>query len=117
MQTLEIGLKHNKVRKVRSLINSAGNKLFAVTFKKRGDGSIRKMVCRRHVHTPTYASLSIKKRDISKIMKDNNLITVFDTNKIRYNKSGRINGRGDWRCIPLDSVMRIKVGGEIYKIK
>jgi len=47
---------------------------------------------------------------------EHDLITVFSTNTVRYNGKGRMNGRGEYRSIPLDTVYRVCVNGEIYKI-
>jgi len=112
-----------RVRKVRELILSAGNTIGSVHFRKRSDGTKRRLCFRLHTTKPTYAQQpsgegfkSRKARD-----SDNNLMTVLDANKVIRAKSGRrkgkISGKGDWRSIPLDTVDRICVKGNIYKIK
>lgn len=105
-----------KVKKVKDLIKSAGNNIFAVSFYKKSDGSLRRMACRLHVHKPSYANKPSGKK-FKRSSKDgiNNQI-VFDVNKITYNSRGKMNGRGAWRTIPLENITRIKVGGTIYKI-
>ena len=118
MQVVKVKSVKDKVRKVRSLITLAGNQIGSVHFIKRSDGTKRKMSYRLHVQKPTYASSPTGKRFKQKKAKDsdNNLITVFDTNAVRYNNKSRMCGRGEYKSIPLDGVTRIKVGGEIYKI-
>ncbi len=107
-----------RVRKVKALIHMAGNQIGNVHFIKRSDGTKRRMSYRLHVSKPTYASKPTgKKFKTNKAKDSDNLqVTVFDVNKIRYNHKGRMCGRGDWRTIPLESVTRVAVAGEIYKI-
>lgn len=118
MEVLRFGSKRQKVRKVRNLIKSCGNKIGSVHFIKRTDGKKRKMSYRLHVKNPKYAN-SPNHRSNKKLTEDKNrynLITVFDVNKVIYNKKGKMCGRGGYRNIPLDNVKRIKVDGVIYKI-
>jgi hypothetical protein len=105
-----------RIEKVRSLIKSTGNKIGSVHFIKRSDGTKRKMAYRMHVSKPTYASQPTGNKDTSSKDISNTQLTVFDVNKVRYNKKGKMNGRGDWRTIPLENVTRIAVNGEIHKI-
>lgn len=118
MQVIKVSSVKARVKKVRSLVESAGNKLFAVTFMKRTDGAKRKMVCRRHVKRPVYAMSPNGKQFKKNQAKDSDnwQVTVLDMNKVRYNSKGKMNGRGDWRTIPLEAVTRVKVNGEIYRI-
>lgn len=107
-----------RVEMVKELIQSAGDKLFAVTFIKRSDGSKRKMVCRRKVRKPSYAKSPSGKISYKRRERDerNNLMTVFDCNHLMYNKKDKLSGRGGWKSLPLDSIIRLKVNGEIYKV-
>ena len=111
-----------RVRKVRELILSAGNTFGSVWFYKRSDGSLRKMPFRLHVKSPTYAQQPSGKLFQARKAKDsdNNMITVLDTNKVLRAKSGKrkglISGRGDYRSIPLENVVRVCVKGTIHKI-
>ena len=114
MQTLELS-KSKKIRKIRSLIGKLGNQIGAVTFKKRSTGELRKMTFRLHVSDPTYASKPKGTRDVKGINDSNDQITVFDCGVMRYGKKDRINGRGDWRTIPLENVMKLTVNGEKYR--
>tara|TARA_R110002110_G_scaffold14438_11_gene67192 strand:- start:1388 stop:1948 length:561 start_codon:yes stop_codon:yes gene_type:complete len=45
----------------------------------------------------------------------NDQLTVYDVNK-HVRKDGEIIGRGAWRCIPLENVIRISSNGKIYEI-
>lgn len=115
MKEIKFKNMQSKVKKVKSLIESAGNQLFSVHFITRGDGTKRKMVARRHVSHPQYASVPSGKKRYNP--KKHNLLTCFDVNSLRYNRrNGKLNGRGAWKSIPLDSVTRIRTGGEIYKM-
>jgi len=117
----EIVLKSlpKRIRKVRSLLESVGHQIGSVHFVKRSDGLKRRMSYRLHVKSPSYAHKPNGKKWQENRAKDsdNLQITVFDVNKIRYDKKGKMNGRGDWRSVPLENVTRIAVNGEIYKIR
>ena len=118
---IELSIKNEgkRVRRVRELIQSAGNKMASVHFVKRSDGKKRKMSFRLHVKEPSYASKPTGKNFLKHKAQDsdNHQITVFDVNLVRYGKKGNMNGRGDWRCIPLENVTRVCVNGQIYRIK
>ena len=106
----------NKVRTVKKLIQSAGNQIIGIWFKKRSNNKLKKMACRARVFSPTYENKpkgdsGRKSRDAEK-----NLVTLFDVNAIRRDKNNLINGRGCFKSIPLDGVVRVKVGGVIHKI-
>jgi len=114
MKELVLKSKRARVSKVRKLIEAAGNQLVAVSFITRGDGTKRKMVFRRRVEKPTYASIPHGHRPYNP--KNYDLLTVFDTNVLKYNRQHRLNGRGGWKSIPLDGITRIKTGGMVYRI-
>jgi len=114
MQIVEAKSVKSRVRKVRSLIESAGNHIGVVHFRKRSDNTKRRISYRLHVAHPQYVKAPTGKSIINP--KDYDLITVFDTNTMRYNNKGRVCGRGGWKSIPLDKVIRVAVNGEIYKI-
>lgn len=118
MKVIAIKSVNARVRKVKKLMKSAGNLIGVIWFTKRSTGERRKMSYRLHVTKPTYAMVPTGKNFRKRRSQDtnNNLITVFDTNTIRYNNKQRICGRGEWKSIPLDGVTRIAVNGEIYKI-
>lgn len=114
MKELKFKNTNQKVREIRKLIQSSGNKLFSIHFIARGTGQKRKMVCRKNVFNPQYASIPNGKKAYDP--KKYNLLTVFDVNTLKYNRRDRLSGRGGWKSIPLDSVTRIKTNGEIYRI-
>jgi len=118
MKVLEYKDSRIKVAAVRELIQSAGNKIGSIYFRKRSDGSRRRISYRIHVRKPTYAKAPCGKKISYRKSQDadHGLITVFDTNMIRYDAKGRMTGRGGYKSIPLSNVYRIKVGGETYKI-
>lgn len=110
-------LKHsttaNQRSKLRNILHSVGNKIGSVWFIKKSDGTLRKMTYRVNVETPSHASMPSGK-SIKKFTPD--VMTVFDVNKIRYNSQNEMSGRGEWRSVPLDNIIRMKVNGTIYKI-
>lgn len=114
MQTLELS-RSKKIRKIRSLIGKLGNQIGAVTFKKRITGELRRMTFRLNVVDPTYAKTVKGNRDTRKINEENDQITVFDCGVVNRNRKDRINGRGDWRTIPLENVMKLTVNGGKYR--
>ncbi len=107
-----------RIKKVRSLMESAGSKIAAVHFRKRSDGELRTMSYRLHVKKPSTAPAPKgNKGAATKIKdKDNLQMTVLDVNKVVRDKEGNIIGRGAYRTVPLENVERISVGGEVYQI-
>lgn len=118
MKVLDIEDSRKRVKAVKGLILSAGNYIGSVHFRKRSDGSKRKMSYRLHVKEPTYTKAPSGKKSYKrrKMNDENDLVTVFDCNKIKYNNKGRMCGRGEYRSIPLETVYRICINGEIYKV-
>ena len=57
-----------------------------------------------------YSTLN-KRRDL-----ENGQMTVFDVNKV-VRKDGEVIGRGAWRTVPLENVVRICVNQKVYSIK
>jgi len=119
MKEVQIKSTPARVKKVREILYSVGNRIGAVHFKRRKDGTLRKMCYRLHTTNPSYAVKPNGKRFKQNKEKDteNLQMTVFDVNKVVRDKKGRICGRGAWRCIPLENVIRVKVNGEIFRIK
>ena len=109
---------------IKSKIEQAGNLIGSVHFYKREDNSLRKMCYRLHVRKPSTAkapkakdnkavSIEMSRKTIDK---NNNQMTVLDANKVVRDSEGKIIGRGAYRCIPLDKVVRICNNGIIYNI-
>lgn len=109
--------KRERISKVRNLLLSAGKKIGSVHFIKK-NGKVRKMCYRVYINRAQYAPSFTSKKVKSLLDHDAQKVsmTIFDTNKIVYNKQGKISGRGAWRSIPLTTVFRIKASGVTYKI-
>lgn len=91
--TLETHLRH--------LVTKTNGRIFTCTFKKRTDGTIRRMTCRTGVvsrNTSKTTDPDRPQRDL-----DNGLLTVFDVQADGY------------RCIPLANVTEITVDGETFR--
>ena len=118
MVTIEAKNDRTRAKLVKKIIESVGNQIGSVYFRKRSDDKKRRMSFRLHVTRPSYAPVpqNKKARNRKAIENKNLMLTVFDTNKIRYNNKGNMCGRGDYRTIPLDRVERICVNGTIYKV-
>jgi len=128
---------------IKQRIEEAGTTIGSVYFNKRKDNVLRKMCYRLHVTEPSIAikpkgakttqvckkcglksgeckSGNYKTVIVGKNRKlidsNNDQITVLDTNKIVRDKKGKIIGRGAWRCVPLDKVVRISNQGKVYII-
>jgi hypothetical protein len=122
---------------VRAKIEEVGSKIGSVHFYKRSSGELRKMCFRLHVKNPSvvkkpssrdckisseFAGLANAITDMYKLKKrqvidnNNDQMTVYDCNKVVRDKNGVVIGRGDYRTIPLDRVVRIVSNGRIYKI-
>ena len=118
MKAINVKSEKSRVKMVKKLMESCGNQIGSVWFYKRSDGELRKMSYRLHVRTPTYEKKPHGKNIFYRKNKnaEKNLMTVFDTNVMRYNNKNRVCGRGGYKSIPIDGVIRLKVGGTIYKV-
>ena len=122
MKVIQVKSIAARVKKVRKLIQSAGNTIGSVHFYKRSDGSKRRMCYRLHTQNPSYAPKPSGKNIANRRAQDsdNLQMTVLDVNKVLRAKTGRrkgkISGRGAFRTIPLENVNRLCVRGTIYKI-
>jgi hypothetical protein len=111
---------------IRQKIELAGNLIGSVHFYKRSDNSFRKMSYRLHVKNPSTAKapkspkFPKEKNYKNNLRKDidnkNNQMTVLDANKVVKDIDGKIIGRGAYRCIPLENVVRISNNGCLYII-
>ena len=107
-----------RVKKVREKILNAGNTIGSVEFIKRTDDTKRLMSFRLHVVNPSFASSPVsgsKKRDKYYNI-ENMQLTVLDVNKNIRDASGTIIGRGAYRTIPLENVLKISVRGVVYEV-
>ncbi len=81
------------------LIRSLKGKFWGCTFTKRGDGSTRRMCCRTGVKKHLKED---GKRAYN--FSDKGLVSVWDRVKKEY------------RCVPLDGVVEIRVKGKCIKV-
>lgn len=86
------------------LEQEAPGRIFGVKFTKRSDGSVREMQCRLGVRKHLVGTIDdgLKKEDVDV---RSQLLTVFDTVK------------KDYRSIPVDAVIEIKMNGVTYPIE
>ena len=75
-------------------------------------------VCNAGPFTKVKIPVPVKKmpKDRKVIDEDNNQMTVLDANKVVRDSEGKVLGRGAWRTIPLENVVRIKNKGTTYII-
>jgi len=118
MKVITSKSKAERIKKVRKAIHSTGNFIGAVTFVKRSTGEIRSMAYRLHCVNPSCATKPTLKGHRKTVAKDNGntQITVLDVNKPVKNRKGHVIGRGAWRSIPLENVLRIKARNVIYRV-
>ena len=125
---------------IKETIEKAGTTIGSVHFTKRGDGELRKMSYRLHVRKPStaktpkgivkdttsvFSSPSISstgnvmklKWDKRAIDKAHKQMTVLDANKVVRDDNGEVIGRGAWRTIPLENVLRVVNRGTEYIIE
>lgn len=82
-----------------ALIDGAGGSIFSVTFIKRSTNEVRKMVCRKGVHSHLMGG------EASYNPAEHKLVSVFDMANKGY------------RSIPIEGLLKIKIGGTEYEIK
>ena len=113
-------LNNPPVETIKALIKSAGTNIGSVHFYKKDD-SIRKMCYRLHVKNPSIAKFKTDKnskisKQKQKTDKANDLLTVYDVNKVVRDEEDNKIGRGAWRSINLNTVIRIVAAGVEYLI-
>lgn len=93
-------MKTITLKQAKELIDSIkSGHIFTVEFIKRTTGELRKLNCRKGVKK--YLAGGEPAYNFSEKM----LIPVFDLQKM------------DYRCFPLDALMKIRVDGEEYIVK
>jgi hypothetical protein len=104
---------------VRAKILEVGNKIGSVWFIKKSNGELRKMTYRLHVKNPSVAKKpsGLNTGDRKEIDARNDNLTVFDCNAVVRDNSGNKIGRGAWKTIPLENVVRIKSNGKTFEIQ
>ena len=93
-----------KASEVEDLFRKAKGTLVSVTFVKRTNGEVRKMLCR------TSVKKGVKGVGLKFNPKNRNLIGVYDFQKVR-------EGADPWKCyrfVPMDAVLSMRVRGQTY---
>jgi len=103
--------------RVRQIMESVGSKIGNVHFIKRSNGQLRKMSYRLHVSNPKVGAKPKGVRDTKGKDRSNNLITVYSTNDVVRDGEGNIIGRGAYKAVPLENVVRVVAGGKVYEIQ
>lgn len=103
--------------RIRQIMESVGSKIGNVHFIKKSNGKLRKMSFRLHVRNPKHIASpsgngNRRQQDVA-----NNTMTVYSTNDVVKDSEGNIIGRGAYKRIPLDRVVRIVAGGKVYEIQ
>jgi len=123
MEVITLKSEKTGVRKVKKIMESAGNHIGSVWFIKRSNRELRKLAYKLHCKNPTYAQPPSGKNFLKRKAQDsdNMLITVLDVNNVIRAKSGKrkglISGRGRWVSIPLNNVVRTCIDGNITKYR
>lgn len=118
MNIVKVKNDREHAKRAKAIMLEAGNHIGVVHFRTKKENKKRRISYRLHVSHPTYAPVpkGTGHKKQQEINRKHDLITVFDTNMVRYNKSGsKMTGRGGFKSIPLTNITRIAVGGEIYK--
>ena len=102
---------------VREAMTNAGSHLGSVHFVKRSNGEFRKMSYKLGVKNPSCGKAPSGKGNRKFVDKNNAQMTVYDANKVVRTASGEIIGRGAYRTVPLENVVRIKNNKTLYIIK
>lgn len=84
---------------VKDILSKAGSEIFGVSFIKRTTGEIRHMNARRGV--VKYLRGGVPAYNFG----EKNLLPVYDMVKKGY------------RVIPLESVLEIRIGGDVYLVR
>lgn len=93
-------------KNVLNLLRAGRGKFFHVSFVKRTTGEVREITARLNVKS------HLKGGELPYDAKTNNLITVFDVNAPTKN-----GGKGDYRSIPVENIISMKVSGVTYEFK
>jgi len=124
MKVIDIKDPGKRAKRARIEMEKVGTDIGGVTFFKRSTGKVRSMAYRIGVKNPSFAKTpngkgdktgkgthARKKRDA-----DNLLMTVFDVNAVTHGRTVKtkrryIVGRGAWKSIPLDTVIKVNSNG------
>jgi hypothetical protein len=103
--------------RVRQIMESVGSKIGNVHFIKRSTGKLRKMSYRLHVSNPKHIKAPSGNGNRKAQDQKTDTMTVYSTNDVVRDKEGNIIGRGAYKMIPLDGVVRIVANGKVYEIQ
>lgn len=88
---------------IDSILRSKGNKFFSITFKKRTDGKLRKMLCRTGVKKYVKGTSTQSYNDL-----DKGLVRVWSFDSYLSNKKTMSKdeaGFNAWRSIPIENII------------
>ena len=103
--------------RVREVMESVGSKIGNVHFYKKSDGSLRKMSYRLGVRNPKHLPPPIGNGNNAQVDIDRDMITVYSTNDLIRDINGNVIGRGAWRRVPLENVVRVVANGKVYQFQ
>ena len=94
-----------------ALIKGSGGKLFSVTFIKRKDRSRRRMTARMGVKK------GVTGEGLAFNPADHDLLTVHEFVTAPARERGRVrNLETQWRSIPIEGIVTLKVGGKTFEV-
>lgn len=102
LRTIEVS-NHNIANIMRTILRSAGTKIFGVTFRKK-DGSIRNMNCRFGVTKHLTRSTNNYRTPRKLVDERCGQVTVYDINKKGYRK------------INLDQILTVSINGNFLSV-
>jgi len=103
--------------RVRQIMESVGSRIGNVVYHKRSNGELRRHSYRLGVKNPKHVKSPSGNGNRKADDRGGDLITIYSTNDVVRDKDGNIIGRGMYRRIPLDGVIRVVAGGKVYEIQ
>lgn len=105
------------IEEIRERMKQSGGHLGSVHFHKRKGGELRKMSYKLGVTNPSTGPKPKGNSNRKSVDIKNNQMTVYDVNKVVRDKEGKIVGRGAYRTVPLENVVRIRNNGITYHFR
>ena len=93
----------------KMLENHNDGTIFTVVFRKKTDGSIRKMNCRKGVKKGVSSSLAYRPKDYD-------LVSVYDVKEAMFQKSCQIK-KSAFRMISIDGLISMKINKVEYLVQ
>jgi hypothetical protein len=98
-------------RVAADLIRKSGGKLFSVQFRKRRDGSLRRMTARTGVRK------GVTGEGQTFNPADHDLLTVHEFVTDPARERGRVrNLETQWRSVPIEGIQTLKLGGKTFEV-